>query len=215
VTSKNHQPQIAASSVEGNKTRREHVTWKDSYLPAVLALGFFLTEPPGKSQQTNNLKPVGQTSQSHAATTPKKHDTHAQPGNAVNLPANAVANPSVPLVTESAGKAPHQDLALAKSVNSSPQSDPAGSGKKGTANGGSGAGSTGFSDLIGVSQSKDSNVSDMRAGSDQQPQIPPKGQQVGGPRVSTQAATLPGNADQATPTNPPKPKKPAAPPHQP
>jgi hypothetical protein len=59
------------------------VTWKDSYLPAVLALGVFLTESPGKSQQTNNLKPVGQTSQSHAATTPKKHDTHAQAGNAV------------------------------------------------------------------------------------------------------------------------------------
>jgi hypothetical protein len=94
------------------------VAWKDSYLPAVLALGVFLTEPTGKSQQNNNLKPVGQTSQSHAATTPNKHDTHAQPGNAVNLPANAVANPSVPLFTESAGKAPHQDLAVAKSVNS-------------------------------------------------------------------------------------------------
>jgi hypothetical protein len=192
------------------------VTWKDSYLPAVLALGLVLTEPLGKAQQTNTPKRLGQTSQTPAATTPKVWDAHAQPGNAVNLSANAVTNPSVPLVTESAGEAPRQDLALAKKVNSSsPQLAPAGSGKKRTANGALGTGSTGFSDLTGVSQSKDSNVSDMRVGSDQQPQTVPKGRQAGGSPISTQAAALPGNAIQATPTNPPRRKKPAAPPHQP
>jgi hypothetical protein len=105
---------------------------------------------------------------------------------------------------------------ITKQVNSSsPQLAPAGSGKKGTANGGPGAESTGFSDLIGVSQSKDGNISDMRTGSDPPTQVVPKGHSAGGSSVSTQAATLPGNAVQATPTNPPKRKKPAAPPHQP
>jgi hypothetical protein len=192
------------------------MTWKGSYLPAVLALGVVLTEPAGKAQHTNTPKRVGQTSQTHGATTPKKHPAPPPSGYAVNLPANAVTNQGVPLATGSAGKMHYAPFTITKRVNSSsPQLAPAGSGKKGTANGGASAGSTGFSDLIGVSQSKDGNVSDMRTGSDPQTQVVPKGHSAAGSSVSTQAATLPGNAVQATPTNPPKRKKPAAPPHQP
>jgi hypothetical protein len=191
------------------------MTWKGLYRPAVLALSFVLTEPAGKAQQTNTPERVGQTSQTHAETTPKKHAVHPQSGSAVNLPANAVANQSVP-PAGSAGKVPHAPFTVTKQVNSSsPQMAPAGSGKKGTANGEASAGAPGFSDLIGVSQSKDSNISGVRAGSDKQLQIVPKGQPASASRVSTQVATLPANAVQGTPTNPPKRKKPAAPPHQP
>jgi hypothetical protein len=215
VTSKSICRSSRQSSVEPD-WEEAHMTWKGLYPPTVLALGFVLTHPAEKAQQTNTPKPVGQTSQTHGATTPKKHAAHPQPGNAVNLPANAVTNQGVPLVTGSASKVPHRPFTITKQVDSSsPQLARGGSGKKGTANGGASAGSPGFSDLTGVSQSKDGNVSNMRVGSDQQPQIVPKEQPAGGSRVSAQAATLPGNAVQATPTNPPKRKKPAAPSHQP
>jgi hypothetical protein len=180
------------------------MTWKSSYLPAVLALGFVLSGPAGKAQQT------------HGATTPKKRVPHPPSGTAVNPPANAVTNQGVPPGTESAGKVPYNPFAITKQVNqASPQLAPTGGGKKGTANGGASGGSGGFSDVVGVSQSKDTNVSDFRAGSDKPLQIVPKGRPAAGSRVSTQAATLPANAVQATPANPPKHKKPAAPPHQP
>jgi hypothetical protein len=180
------------------------MTWKSSYLPAVLALGFVLTGPAGKAQQT------------HGATTPKKRVPHPPSGTAVKPPANAVTNQSVPTGTGSAGKVPYNPFAITKQVNqASPQLASTGGGKKGTANGGASGGSGGFSDVVGVSQSKDTNVSEFRAGSDKPLRIVPKGQPAsGGSRVSTQAATLPANAVQANP-NPPKRKKPAAPPHQP
>jgi hypothetical protein len=60
------------------------MTWKSSYLPAVLALGFVLTGPAGKAQQT------------HGATTPKKRVPHPPSGTAVKPPANAVTNQGVP-----------------------------------------------------------------------------------------------------------------------
>jgi len=180
------------------------MTWKSSYLPAVLALGFVLTGPAGKAQQT------------HGATTPKKRVPHPPSGTAVKPPANAVTNQGVPPGTGSAGKVPYNPFAIHKQVNSSsPKFAQAGSGKKGTANGGASGGSSGFSDVVGVSQSKDTNVRDFRAGSDKPLQIVPKGQPAGGSRVSTQTTTVPANAIQANPTNPPKRKKPAAPPHQP
>ena len=116
-----------------------------------------------------------------------------------------------------AGKVPYNPFAITKQVNqTSPPLAPTGGGKnkKGTANGGVSGGSGGFSDVVGVSQSKDTNVSEFRAGSDKPLQIVPKGRPAAGSRVSTQAATLPANAVQANP-NPPKRKKPAAPPHQP
>lgn len=192
------------------------MTWKGSYLPVALALGFVVTQPPGNAQRTNTPKREGQTSQTHGATTSKKRAEHPPSGTAANLPSNAVTNRSVPSLTGSAGKVPHTPFAITKQVNSSsPQFAHTGSGQTGTPNGGASAGSSGFSDLVGVSQSKDGNVSDMRAGFDKQLQIVPTGQPAGGSRASTQAVTLPANAVQGTPTNPPKRKKPAAPPHQP
>ena len=180
------------------------MTWKSSYLLAVLALGFVVTEPEAKAQQT------------HGATTPKKRVPHPPSGNAVNPPANAVTNQGVPPGTGSAGKVPHTPFAIHKEVNSSsPQFAQTGSGKKGTANDGTIGGSGGFSDVAGVSQSKDTNVSNFRDGSNKPSQIVPKSQPAGGSRVSTQTATVPANAVQANPTDPPKRKKPAAPPHQP
>ena len=188
------------------------MTWKGSYLPALLALGFVVTQPPGNAQHTNVPKREGQTSQTHGATTPKKRAAKPPSGNAVNLPGDAVTNQGASLVAGSAGKVPHPPFIVTKQVNSSsPQFAHTGSGKVGTANGAS-AGSSGFSDLTGVSESKDTNVIGFRDGSTQQPQVVPKGQPASGSRVSTQAATLPANAVQATP---PKRKKPAAPPHQP
>jgi hypothetical protein len=190
------------------------MTWKVSYLRAVLTLSFVLTEPVGKAQQTNTPERVGQTSRTHTATTPKKHAVHPRSGSAVNLPANAVTSQAVPF-NGSAGTVPHTPFTVTKQVNSSsPQLAPAGSGKKGATNGGASAGPPGFSDLIGVSQSKDGNVSDMRAGSDKQLQIVAKGQPASGSRVGTQVATVPANAIQGTPANPPKRKKAAAPRHQ-
>src|ERR1700730_3114612 len=192
------------------------MTWKGSSLAAVLAFGFVLLGPTGKAQHTNTPKPEGQTSQTHAPTTPKKHAAHPPSGNAVNLPVNAVTNQGVPLGAGSKGKVPHTPFTITKQVNSSaPQFAPAGSGKEGTSNGGASVGSSGFSDVIGVSQSKDTNVVDLRTGSDKQLQIVPKGQPASGSRVSTHVATVPANAVQATPTNPPKPTKPPTPPHQP
>ena len=192
------------------------MTWKGSYRPAVLALGFVLAASAGKAQHTNTPKREGQTSQTHGATTPKKRATHPPSGSTVNVPANAVTNQGAPLVTESAGKAPHTPFTATKQVDSSsPQFARAGSGKNGTANAGASAGPGGFSEVTGVSQSKDTNVIGFRDGSDKPLQIVPKGQPAGGSRISAQVATVPANAVQATPTNPPKRKKPAAPPHQP
>jgi hypothetical protein len=180
------------------------MTWKSLHLSALLALVFVLTEPAGQAQQT------------HAATTPKKHAVHPPSGNAVTPPVNAVTNQGAPLVTGSAVKLPYAPFTITEQASSSsPQFGPAGSEKKGTANGGSSAGSSAFNDLVGVSQSKDGNVSNMRVGSDQPPQVVTKGHQAGGSSVNPQAATLPGNAVQAAPTNPPKREKQAAPPHQP
>jgi hypothetical protein len=191
------------------------MTWKDGYLLAVLALGFVLTEPMGRAQHTNVPKRQGQTSQTHGATTPKKPAAHPPAGNAVSPPSNAVTNPGVPPLTGSADKVPHTRLTITKRVNTSfPPIARAGGGKQGTANGGTSTGSSGFSDLTGVSQSHDTNVIGFRDGSNQQTQVVPKGQPAGGSRVRTQAATLPANAVQGTPTNPPKRKKPATPPHQ-
>jgi hypothetical protein len=111
-----------------------------------------------------------------------------------------------------AGYVPHNGYALGKTVDqSSPQLTPAGNGKKGSTSGGASAGSPGFSEVTGTSQSKDGNVIDQRAGSDKQPQIVPKGQQSGG----AQAANPAGNAVQPDPSNAPKRKKQAAPPPQP
>jgi hypothetical protein len=179
------------------------MTWKSSYLAAMLAVGFVLSGPAAKAQQT------------HGATTPKKRVARPPSGNAVNPPANAVTNQGVPPGTGSAGKVPHTPFAIHKQVNSStPQFAQARSGKKGTVNGGASGGSGGFSDVVGVSQSKDTNISEFRLGSDKPLQVVPKGPPAGGSRVSTQTATLPANAIQANPTNPPKRKKPAALPHQ-
>jgi hypothetical protein len=192
------------------------MTWKNCYLLAVLAFGFVLTEPLGRAQQTNIPKREGQTSQTHGATTPKKPAAHRPSGNAVNPPSNAVTNRVVPPPAARADKVPHTPFTITKLVNSSsPQFARAGGGNQGTANGGTSTGSSGFSDLTGLSQSKDTNVIGFRDGSNQQAQVVPKGQPAGDSRVSTQAATLPANAVQGTPSNPPKRKKPAAPPHQP
>jgi hypothetical protein len=180
------------------------MTWKSSYLLAALALGFVLTGPAGTAQQT------------HGATTPKKRVAHPLSGTAVNPPANAVTNPGVPPGTGSAGKVPYKPFTFTKQVNqASPQLAPAGGGKKGPANGGASGGSSGFSDVVGVSQSKDTNVSDFRGGSDKPLQVVPKGPPASGSHLSTQAATLPANAVQPTPTYPPKRKKASAHPHQP
>ena len=192
------------------------MTWKGSYLRAVLALGLVLTVPAGKPQQTNTPKREGQTSQSLGATTPKKQAAHPPSGSTVNPPANAATNQSVPMVTRSAGKVQHTPFSNAKQVNSSsPQFAHTESGKTATANGGASAGSSGFSDLTGVSQSKDTNVIEFRGGSDKPLQIVPKGQAASRSRVSTQVATLPANAVQGTAINPPKREKPAEPPRQP
>ena len=192
------------------------MTWRSGYLPAVLALGFVLTGPAISAQQTNTPKRVGHNSQTHVATTPKKEAAHPQSGDAINLPADAVTNQGGPPATGNAGIAPHTPFTIAKQVNSSSsQLAPAPDGTKLNTNGGASAGSAGFSEVVGVSQSKDGNVVEFRDGSDNPLQVVPKGQAAGGSRLNTQTTTLPGNAVEATPANPPKRKKPAAPPHQP
>jgi hypothetical protein len=141
---------------------------------------------------------------------------HVKVANSASDPVPAPGGGAAPILPDGGALVHGVNFMLKSFIDSSaPQFAPAGSGKEGTSNGGASVGSSGFSDVIGVSQSKDTNVVDLRAGSDKQLQIVPKGQPANGSRVRTHVATVPANAVQATPTNPPKRTKPAAPPHQP